>query len=275
MKLRPLRPSHRRRRTALQKSGPPLTFPSPHSPHLQFTMSSSSSTPAIQDHPTWTEGDFVLISSDGWRFQVLSHHLFSARCASDLILSLTTSSVFRDAPSTGLRQIEFTDAQLERAGVVDVALGLIVHNRLNIDKYDHIPRVSSDDPPVLPDGQLNVYADVVSFLHKWDCTAALRAFGLGVLELAVMRPVCPSEALALGMLAGDAELCAATLSASSRRMGWSAAHLPLQVWERAQPKFLWAFGMACTVADKDSKEGDMGLEFLRHLQLAEQGGPPR
>lgn len=181
--------------------------------------------------------------------------------------------MFRDAPSTGLRQIEFTDEQLERAGVVDVALGLIVHNRLNFDKYDHIPRVSSDNPPMLPDGQLNVYTDVVSFLHKWDCAVALRAFGLGVLELVVMRRVCVSEALALGMLASDAELCAATLSASSRGVGWSAADLPLQVWERAQPRFLWAF--ACTVTDKNSKGGDMGLEFLRHLQLAEQGGPPR
>lgn len=36
----------------------------------------------IQDDPDWQDGDFTLISSDGWRLKAWSYHLFSARYAS-------------------------------------------------------------------------------------------------------------------------------------------------------------------------------------------------
>lgn len=181
--------------------------------------------------------------------------------------------MFRDAPSTGVKQIEFTDAVLERAGVLDVSLGLIVHNRLNIDKYEHIPHETDDKPPPIPDGQLNVFSDVISFLHKWDCAAALRAFGLCVLELLVLRRVRPIDALVLGMLSKDAELCAAALSRTIGCRGWQVAHLPLNVIERADPRFLWAMGMACAPPESPNEIDDIddvGLFFLIKLQLAER-----
>lgn len=34
---------------------------------------------ATQDHPSWQDGDFTLVSSDGWRFKVPSELLFKAR----------------------------------------------------------------------------------------------------------------------------------------------------------------------------------------------------
>lgn len=44
---------------------------------------SSPATPKedveIQDHPDWENGDFTLISSDGWRFKAPSYSLFYAR----------------------------------------------------------------------------------------------------------------------------------------------------------------------------------------------------
>lgn len=33
----------------------------------------------IKDDPTWKDGDFVIVSSDGWRFRVPSHPLLSHR----------------------------------------------------------------------------------------------------------------------------------------------------------------------------------------------------
>lgn len=38
-----------------------------------------SDTFQTKDDPTWKDGDFVLISSDGWRFRVPSHPLLSHR----------------------------------------------------------------------------------------------------------------------------------------------------------------------------------------------------
>lgn len=35
--------------------------------------------PMVKDDPTWKTGDFVLISSDGWRFRVPSHPLLCHR----------------------------------------------------------------------------------------------------------------------------------------------------------------------------------------------------
>lgn len=50
------------------------------SPEPPATATASASPfLVIQDHSLWHDGDFVLMSSDGWRFRVLSHHLFSAR----------------------------------------------------------------------------------------------------------------------------------------------------------------------------------------------------
>lgn len=66
------------------------TSPSPHHLKTLLTMSTTPSeistlspdiTSNFNDHPSWEDGDFVLISSDGWRFRVASHHLFSARYA--------------------------------------------------------------------------------------------------------------------------------------------------------------------------------------------------
>lgn len=176
---------------------------------------------------------------------------------------------------------------LERADVIDLALSLIVHNRLTRDKYDHLPRQPDDDceaeeddefddtypeydgnPPVLSEDQLNVYCDVILFLQKWDCTAALRAFGLGILELLVMRRIMPGEALALGMLSSDAELCAATMSSTIGCKTLSVTNLPLRVWERADPRFLWAMGMA---RELQVEGEDLGSLFLQELQDAEGG----
>lgn len=36
-------------------------------------------TMVFKDDPTWKDGDFVLVSSDGWRFRVPSHPLLSHR----------------------------------------------------------------------------------------------------------------------------------------------------------------------------------------------------
>lgn len=33
----------------------------------------------LRDHPDWQTGDFTLITADGWRFKVWSHHLLTAR----------------------------------------------------------------------------------------------------------------------------------------------------------------------------------------------------
>ncbi|EJT52247.1 hypothetical protein A1Q1_05457 [Trichosporon asahii var. asahii CBS 2479] len=246
------------------------------SPEPPATATASASPfLVIQDHSLWHDGDFVLMSSDGWRFRVLSHHLFSA------------SPVLRDAPSTGLQQIEFTDEVLERAVVIDLALNLIVHNRLTRDKYDHLPRQPNDDceadeddefddtypeydgnPPALSGGQLNLYCDVILFLQKWDCAAALRAFGLGILELLVMRRIRPADALTLGMLSSDADLCAATMSSTIGCKTLRLANFPLRVWERAEPRFLWAMGMA---RELQVEGEDLGSLFLQELQVAEEG----
>lgn len=42
-------------------------------------FSSQHSDSSIQDHPEWQDGDFVLVSSDGWRFKAPSELLFRSR----------------------------------------------------------------------------------------------------------------------------------------------------------------------------------------------------
>lgn len=34
---------------------------------------------SFQDHPEWQDGDFDLVSSDGWRFKISSDLLFESR----------------------------------------------------------------------------------------------------------------------------------------------------------------------------------------------------
>lgn len=56
-------------------------------PHLpirsfkDYTINNSETTEPdiIPDHPDWQEGDFTLISSDGWRFRVSSEALLASR----------------------------------------------------------------------------------------------------------------------------------------------------------------------------------------------------
>lgn len=49
----------------------------------QATMCDEPQSPAREyyDHPDWQDGDFTLISSDGWRFRISSEVLFAARYA--------------------------------------------------------------------------------------------------------------------------------------------------------------------------------------------------
>lgn len=42
-------------------------------------FSSQHSDNPIQNHPEWQDGDFVLVSSDGWRFKAPSELLFRSR----------------------------------------------------------------------------------------------------------------------------------------------------------------------------------------------------
>lgn len=57
-----------------------LHYPSPEKMSRSRSKASSvSSSDDIQDDPFWDEGDFTLISSDGWRFKAWSYKLFSAR----------------------------------------------------------------------------------------------------------------------------------------------------------------------------------------------------
>lgn len=43
------------------------------------SSSSASSESDIRDSPDWTEGDFALVSSDGWRYRVRGAALCWAR----------------------------------------------------------------------------------------------------------------------------------------------------------------------------------------------------
>lgn len=53
------------------------SLPPSHTPSSTDAMPKYRAT--VRDHPDWREGDFTLISADGWRFKVLSAYVMSSR----------------------------------------------------------------------------------------------------------------------------------------------------------------------------------------------------
>ncbi|EJT48028.1 hypothetical protein A1Q1_02944 [Trichosporon asahii var. asahii CBS 2479] len=74
-------------------------------------------TTILKDDPTWKEGDFVLVSSDGWRFRVPSHPL------------LSHSTVLCDAQDfcRGDKEVKFTDPVIETRAIISRFLQLIMN----------------------------------------------------------------------------------------------------------------------------------------------------
>ncbi|EKC99738.1 hypothetical protein A1Q2_05959 [Trichosporon asahii var. asahii CBS 8904] len=132
----------------------------------------------IRDHPDWQNGDFSLISADGWR------------------IKLTISDTFRDALNADKPTITFTDPEMESKRVLSFFARLISH-----------PADKSDTPIF----GLETHLALIRFMRKHDCEHTLEVYFLYLKAALLSDRMRPMEAWVLGAVLDDSDICAAAL----------------------------------------------------------------
>ncbi|KLT42780.1 hypothetical protein CC85DRAFT_327833 [Cutaneotrichosporon oleaginosum] len=185
-------------------------------------------TNGVTDSPTWKEGEFTLVSSDGVRCHTNPIHL---KAASPRLRDLVTASsggeiVLRDADSTTL----------------DHFLSVLVHKRLassalgsGVDVIDRLRRL-------------------FAFLRAYGCDIPRRT---ALTSLHRDRRLRPYQRFAVGAGEGDLDLCIEALGATvldpnlgrnhgdcDGRFDLDPRSMPFAVSRRIPPAFLWALTRA-------------------------------
>lgn len=123
---------------------------------------------------------------------------------------------------------------------------------------------------ILP-GTLDVYANLISFLHKYDCTATLRTFCGEVLILVNYRSIEPLEAFSLGAIAADKDLCAASLSMIDTSGDGDIVpigEIESFVWEMADPRYMFALVRTKSAFEVEEDHDPLAKTFLYYLNIA-------
>ncbi|CAK9787200.1 hypothetical protein CC85DRAFT_285051 [Cutaneotrichosporon oleaginosum] len=145
-----------------------------------------SATPVSSD-PNWTDGNFVITSSDGVKFKVKEYNLYWA------------SPVFAEAHSRNFsgKEIELTDPELETAAILRLFLTVITTLHLPMDQFK--------------DGDLTTLTNFLFFLRKWDAKQ-LFPFVLEYIHAAVKgAKLSPLHVFQLGAQIDDVDTCLVAL----------------------------------------------------------------
>lgn len=145
----------------------------------------------------------------------------------------------------------------------------MVHSRL-------VPRKEDDELwktvcKLIPGQTLDIFLDLISFLHKYDCTPTLRSFCGEVLKFVSFEAISPLDGFALGAIAADDDLCAASLAMvdfSSEGEGLKLGDIGAFVWERAGPRYLYALTKTKQSFEVDEDEDPVARTFYYYLDRA-------
>ncbi|BEJ14645.1 hypothetical protein CspHIS471_0404120 [Cutaneotrichosporon sp. HIS471] len=225
----------------------------------------NDSAPKITDDPTWTNGDFEVITSDQVRFRVNTHLLLGA---SKVLASAA-------AASTGGKKIEFL-GDTETAQVFRAFLNLVSTGQT--EEHEDVSEGSPQDFCVDT-------ANLALFLQKWDCPAHLSHLithlHLGVLldDLSAMDFFFVAAAIK------DSEAATAALKSTTRKWvgrdgvcgyisgrscfdprGWSLSRY--REWETyGNVEYLWALSRAYGETSADLSK--LSKKFAEYLALTE------
>jgi hypothetical protein len=229
----------------------------------------------VTDHHAWATGTFEIVSVDKTRFMVPEYIMLSARYVPRPVTS-DVSAVLADAHSctqtdgehAGRRRIEL-DRDFETADVVEKFLTLVTKGEI------HVPK------------GLAGITQLVHFLKKWGCDAALASLLQSLRAKAAMAEVHPRRAFILAAQLDDLGLAKAALQNpkwdNSRTtsnpltdslenrfvfdpMGWSH-----RMWREAEklPNLDYIFALSRALQEV-VKKGDLGATFVKYLTAAKE-----
>ncbi|KAL1411770.1 hypothetical protein Q8F55_002737 [Vanrija albida] len=159
----------------------------------------TSAADAPVDDPTWTTGDFTLISSDNVRFRIESFFIFAA------------SSVFRDASGLSRdedKTVHFTDLDFETADTIHRFLTLVTTGKLPDDFFREGAHEACQRT-----------AHLATFIQKYGCGPAMAALKADVyfegISVTSRFHSGSLPALVLGAMTDDPNYCVAAIEAAA------------------------------------------------------------
>lgn len=123
----------------------------------------------------------------------------------------------------------------------------------------------------VPRQTLDVYADLLLFLHKYDCTATLCSFRGEILKLVNFDAIEPLDGFSLGAIAADKDLCAASLSMIATSGEGNVIHIntiEAFVWERAEPRYMFALTKTKHAFEVEHNDDPLAKTFHYYLDVA-------
>lgn len=162
-------------------------------------------------------------------------------------------------------------------------LSLAVYSRL-------IPRASTNWETacnLVSDKTMDVFLHLVAFLQKYDCVPTLRNLCGELTMLANCSALDTLDAFSLGAIAGDDDLCAASLAlfdtpagtdtGSSKDPPDTTYPINIQdiqhfVWERAAPRYMYALTKTKWAVEDENDDDPIAKTFLYYLNEAKSSG---
>lgn len=110
---------------------------------------------------------------------------------------------------------------------------------------------------VLPTKTLNHYVKVITFMKKYDCAPTMKTFCFQILFCLCREKLSPSQAFGLGAIAGNDELCIASLAhaRSMKRFEVMVHDLTRGAWKLVDPRYLYALAVMKHCSYKDLPSG--------------------
>lgn len=193
--------------------------------------------------PTWEEGDFVVVSSDGTRLLVDADHLMGARYVVCITVGTDSSTRLRDLVTahSADREVVFTDP-IEDSTTVALFLSILTEKRVcadalgsGVDVIDRLRRL-------------------FAFMKAHNCDIPRRT---ALASLHRDRRLKPYQRFAVGAGEGDLDLCVAALGTTvldhalgrnhgdcDGRFDLDPRSMPFSIRRRIPPQHLWALTRA-------------------------------
>lgn len=167
-------------------------------------MAINNSAADIRDHPDWSTGDFTLVSADGWRFKVWSHHIAAARLVHYPGGNWVddTSDFFRVASRDTPMTLIFSNADLESKRILAFFAHLLTNPIADMKA----------------DGALTVeeHLTFIEFLRKYDCVHTQQVYSMFLTRELCRGQLLPSSLWTLGAALDDVDLCTGALKTETQ-----------------------------------------------------------
>lgn len=146
-------------------------------------------------HQRWRYGNVKLVSSDMWEFAVPDYVLLAA------------GHLPLRKPVNGSSQqvISFDDFETETKEVLEEFISLATDGRL-------LHPTNCSRPGLLSGRCVNKYLNVLSFLQRYCCYHTIQVLGSQIVVLMACGAIAPHIGFGFGVLAGDKNVCVASLS---------------------------------------------------------------